>query len=117
MKNWKLVVAFDVDDTLLTPRIVTPWDYETPNYDNIQAYKWFQNQWCYMIVWSGSWTDWARVWSDKFWLFPDEIRVKTKSEDVDISIDDCIVNLWDKNLQVKRIKNQISRKEWNETKQ
>ena len=116
MKDWKLVIAFDVDDTLLTPRIVTPWDYETPHYENIQAYKWFQKQGCHMIVWSGSWTDWARTWSDKFWLFPDEIRVKQKSDDVDICIDDCNVDLATINLKVKRINNQISRKEWNETK-
>lgn len=127
----KIVCAFDVDDTLLIPNIamnkqdraiayeIYP-DYIEPawykNNENIQSYKWFQKCWCHMIVWSGSWTKWARKWADEFWLNPDEIREKWQWDDVDICIDDCNVDLANINLKVKRINNSISRKEWNKNK-
>ena len=132
MKDWRIVVAFDTDDTILIPNVATDdtirtlnkiwyWkDYIEPAWykhtENIQAYNWFEKQWCYMIVWSWTWREWAKRWADEFWLRYDEIRVKEKCDDVDLSIDDCIVDLGAINLKVKRINNQISRKDWNETK-
>lgn len=119
MKDWKLVVAFDVDDTLLIPNVCkqeSEYEEWSPNYKNINAYKWFASQWCYMIVWSGTWPEWAKKWADEFWLNPDEIRVKWSWDDVDISIDDCVVDLATVNIKVKRLDNSISRKEWNKNK-
>lgn len=109
-------IAFDVDDTLIVPRIVTGLDYETPNYDTIALYKWFQSQGYAMIIWSGSGIDWAKHWGEKLGLTPFEVRIKQKSEDVDICFDDCDVDLAKVNIKVKRLNNSISRKEWNETK-
>lgn len=109
-------IAFDVDDTLIVPRVATGFDRETPNYDTIALYKWFQSQGCNMIVWSGSGIDWAKSWAEKLGLEPCEIRVKQKSEDVDIAFDDCDVDLAKVNIKVKRINNNISREDWNKTK-
>jgi len=69
-----------------------------------------------MIVWSGSGLDWAQTWCEKLGLTPDEIRVKSKSPDVDICFDDCDVDLAKVNVKVKRLNNKISRAEWNKTK-
>lgn len=108
-------IAFDIDDTIIVPSVVTG-NVDTPNYDTIALYKWFQSQGCHMILWSGSGVDWATRWGEKLGLQPDEIRVKQKSEDVDICFDDCIVDLAKVNVRVKRFNNNIERKEWNKTK-
>lgn len=112
----KLKIAFDVDDTLIVPSVVTGLDIDTPNYETISIYRWFQAQGHYMIIWSGSGVDWARMWADKLGLKPDEIRMKQKSDDVDIAIDDCDVDLAKVNIKVKRLNNSISREIWNKTK-
>lgn len=114
MKN-KLVVAFDCDDVILIPSVVTG-TVDTPNYDTIAVYRWFQAQGNFMIVWSGGGIDYATMWARKLGLNPDEIREKTKDDSIDISFDDCMVDLAKVNIRVKRIDNQISRKEWNEHK-
>lgn len=108
-------VAFDVDDTLIVPSVVTGLPYETPNYDTIAIFKWHEAQGHKMIIWSGSGIDWAKTWAEKLGLNA-EIRVKTKSLDIDIAYDDCDVDLAKVNIKVKRINNNISRKEWNITK-
>ena len=69
-----------------------------------------------MIIWSGSGTDWAKTWGEKLGLEPFEVRVKEKSEDISIAFDDMEVDLARVNIKVGRINNQVSRKEWNETK-
>lgn len=112
----KTKIAFDVDDTLIVPAVATGSPIDTPNYDTISLYRWFQKQGYYMIVWSGSGIDWATRWSEKLGLFPDEIREKKKSSDVAIAFDDCEVDLAQVNIRVKRLNNSVSRKEWNETK-
>jgi len=108
-------IAFDADDTLVVPSVVTG-TRETPNYETIALYKWFQSQGYYMIIWSGSGVDWATTWAEKLGLQPNEIRIKQKSEDVDIAFDDCDVDLAKVNIKVQRFDNSISRKEWNATK-
>lgn len=108
-------IAFDVDDTLIIPSVVTG-NRDVPNFDTIAIYRWFQAQGHYMIIWSGSGTDWASTWAEKLGLQPDEIRVKTASPDVDIVFDDCDVKLGMVNIKVKRLDNFISRKEWNQKK-
>lgn len=105
-------IAFDIDDTLIIPSVVTG-TIDTPNYKTIAVYNWFKKQGCYMIVWSGGGVDYARMWATKLGLTPDEIRVKAKSEDIDIAFDDCDVDLAKVNVRVKRIRNDINRKEWN----
>lgn len=116
MENTRLKIAFDVDDTLLVPSVATGLSIDTPNYANIDLYKWFQEQGHHMIIWSGSGIDWAKTWAEKFGLVADEFPVKEKRDDVDICFDDCVVNLAKINVRVKRINNGVSRKDWNETK-
>ena len=102
-----LKIAFDVDDTLVVPGIVSPSGRETPNYESVNAFKWFEAQGHEMIIWSGSGIDWARTWAEKLGL---EARIIAKgSEKVDLAIDDCDVKLGKVNIKVKRINNGISR--------
>lgn len=108
-------IAFDIDDTLIIPSVVTG-DRDVPNYEVIDIYRWFQNQGHIMILWSGSGVDWAKTWGEKLGLRPNEIRVKKKAEDIDICFDDCDVDLAKVNVKVKRLDNHISRKEWNKNK-
>ena len=109
----KLKIAFDVDDTLIIPAVATNMPSDTPNYDIINILKWFQKQGHTIIIWSGGGVDYAKTWAEKLGLSPCEIRLKEKSEDIDIAFDDCIVDLAKTNIQVSRYNNSISRKEWN----
>lgn len=109
-------IAFDVDDTLIVPSVVTGLGLDTPNYDIINLYRWFQDQGHYMVIWSGSGIDWATRWAEKLGLKPNEIRQKGFGADIDICFDDCDVQLAKVNVKVKRINNSISRAEWNKTK-
>jgi hypothetical protein len=113
-----MIIAFDVDDTLLIPSVATGLSVDTPNYETIAIYKWFQSQGHYMIVWSGSGVDYARKWAEKLGLEPDAVYAKTKfgGQGADIAFDDCDVDLAKVNVKVKRINNNISRKEWNANK-
>lgn len=132
MEKQKLIVAWDVDDCLIIPSVVTG-NRDIPNYETIAIYRWFQAQGCHMIIWSGSGVDWAQTWGEKLGLQPDEIRVKKAptpctecaSEcrdgcpmcyDIDIAFDDCEVKLAKVNVRVGRVANNISREVWNRTK-
>lgn len=108
-------IAFDVDDTLLVPSVASGFGRDTPNYEVIEVYKWFQAQGHTMIIWSGSGIDWAKTWAEKFGLIADDFPVKG-AYPVDIAFDDCDVSLGTVNVKVKRLNNGISRKDWNETK-
>lgn len=129
-----LRIAFDIDDTMIVPSVVTG-TRDTPNYETIALYKWFQAQGNHMILWSGSGMDWCESWNEKLGLQCDEIRPKQKTYQylgegdesntahsesdypyVDIAFDDCEVDLAKVNIRVKRFNNDISRKDWNETK-
>lgn len=106
-------IAFDVDDTLIIPSVVTG-ARDVPNYETIAIFKWFQAQGNDMIIWSGSGLDWASTWAEKLGL---TARIIVKgSEMVDIAFDDCDVELGTVNVKVKRIENSVSRAEWNKTK-
>lgn len=106
-------IAFDVDDTLIVPSVATG-GRDTPNYDTIAIFKWFEAQGNDMIIWSGSGLDWASTWAEKLGL---KARIIRKgSEQVDIAFDDMKVELGKVNVKVKRINNSISRAEWNKTK-
>jgi len=104
-----MVIAWDVDDTLLIPACATGFTRDTPNYKNIEVYKWFQAQGCFMIIWSGSGIDYAKTWAEKLGLTADEFPQKQFRYDVDLSFDDCIVDLAIINVQVKRVANSIKR--------
>lgn len=107
-------IAFDVDDTLIVPSVVTG-NRDVPNYDTIAIFRWFEAQGAEMIIWSGSGLDWASTWAEKLGL---KARIIVKgSELVDIAFDDCDVELGKVNVKVKRFNNEISRKEWDATKQ
>lgn len=110
-------VAFDIDDTILVPSVALGFGNDTPNYDTIAIYRWFQAQGFDMVLWSGSGTDWAQRWGEKFGLQPFTVLVKEKRPDIDIAFDDCDVDLGKVNVKVKRLNNAISRREWNKTKQ
>lgn len=109
-------IAFDIDDTLIVPSVATGLDRDTPNYETIALFRWFQAQGHEMILWSGSGIDWAKTWGEKLGLVPFTVLVKEKRDDIDLCFDDCVVDLAKVNVRVKRINNGISRKEWNETK-
>ena len=109
-------IAFDIDDTLIVPAVATGFDRDTPNYENIALFKWFQARGFTMILWSGSGMDWALTWGEKLGLQPFTVLPKEKREDIDIAFDDCDVDLGKVNIKVKRINNSISRAEWNRNK-
>lgn len=113
----KLTIAFDVDDTIIIPSVVTR-NRDIPNYETIAILKWFQAQGHTIVIWSGSGIDWAKTWAEKLGLDPCEIRIKAKdpANVVDLCFDDCDVELAKVNIKVKRIENSISREEWNKTK-
>lgn len=108
-------IAFDVDDTLIVPSVATGLPQDTPNYETIAIFNWLQAQGHDMIIWSGGGVDYAKRWAEKLGLIA-EIRVKQKSEDVDIAFDDCDVELAKVNIKVKRMNNNVDRSEWNKHK-
>lgn len=116
-------IAFDIDDTLIVPSVALKGEYyertspyDTPNYETIAIYKWFQAQGHEMILWSGGGVDYARTWGEKLGLAPFTVQIKEEDETVALAFDDCDVNLAAVNIKVKRINNSISRAEWNKTK-
>jgi len=109
-------IAFDIDDCLIIPSVATGLDRDTPNYDTIALYKWFQAQGHEMVLWSGSGTDWAKTWGEKLGLQPFTVLVKEARADIGIAFDDCDVRLADVNVKVKRLNNGISRADWNKNK-
>jgi len=117
-----MIIAFDTDDCLIIPSVATKAYSDTPNYETIAIYKWFQSQGHSMIVWSGGGVDYARTWGEKLDLEPFAVMKKQKhlcengDPWVDLSFDDCIVDLAKVNVRVKRVHNSISRKEWNKHK-
>ena len=102
-----LKIAFDVDDTLISPPEATGLLQDVPNYDTIAVYRWFEAQGHEMIIWSGGGVDYARMWADKLGLTPHVCR---KGEmPVDIAFDDCDVKLGTVNVKVKRKNNSVER--------
>src|SRR5690348_540781 len=106
-----MIIAFDVDDTLIAPPEATDLDRDVPNYEIINLYRWFQSQGHTMWVWSGGGEDYARMWADKLGLKPDRVLAKdTRLRDqVDIAFDDCDIQLAKCNVKVKRLNNSVKR--------
>lgn len=119
-------IAFDIDDTLIIPSVATGLDRDTPNYETIAIYRWFQAQGHEMYLWSGSGIDWAKTWGEKLGLVPFTVIPKQKHyEDpaslcrlayIDVAFDDCDVDLAKVNIKIKRLNNGISRADWNRNK-
>ena len=114
-------IAFDVDDTLIIPSVATGFPTDTPNYEVIALYRWFQAQGHYMIIWSGSGVDYAKRWAEKLGLHADEFPVKQTGTDVDLAFDDVSNALLGKvTVQVKRFNSSARREDqdewtWNRT--
>lgn len=108
-----LVVAFDVDDTLVVPAAATGFDRDVPNYDTIALYRWFQSQGNTMVIWSGGGADYARDWADKLGLVADDYLDKhyAASQGVhpDLAFDDSDLILATVNVKVKRVNNKVIR--------
>jgi len=109
-------IAFDIDDTLIIPAVATSSPADTPNYNLINVYRWFQAQGHEMILWSGGGMDYAKTWGEKLGLEPFQVLIKEKGQLVDIAFDDCAVDLATTNIKVNRYNNSVSRKEWNKHK-
>lgn len=116
-----MIIAFDVDDTLIVPSVATGFGNDVPNYEIVNLALWYIAQGHTVIVWSGSGKDWAKRWSEKLGLEHDNVRIWTKEKAldkndeplVDIAYDDCDVDLAKVNIKVKRINNSVSRAVWN----
>ena len=104
-----MILAFDVDDTLILPPEATGLDRDTPNYNVITIYRFFQAQGERMIVWSGGGESYAKSWGEKLGLNADEYRMKAQDKSIDICFDDCIVDLAKVNVRIARHNNQITR--------
>ena len=106
----QLVVAFDVDGTLLNK---TSGYEDTPNYSVLQVYFWHRSNGAKIIIWSGCGKDCARAMALKLGLkhrFEDTdndpiIMEKPSFKDPnrlepDITYDDEIIKLGKVNIQV-----------------
>lgn len=115
MNSKRLVVAFDVDDTLIFPSVATGASNDLPNHKNIQILRWFALQGHTVVVWSGGGVPYANGWVDRLGIrkYVYEVIPKEKNPNVDICFDDCDVDLATVNVKVKRLNNGVSRKEWN----
>lgn len=103
-----MIIAFDVDDTIIVPPEATGLELDTPNYETIAVYNFFKKQGHTMVIWSGGGIDYATSWARKLGLGPDMV-VRKGSIPVDIAFDDCDVELGTVNIKVKRLNNNITR--------
>lgn len=122
-----MIVAFDVDDTLIVPSVAAGFGNDVPNYEIVHLALWHIAQGHKVVIWSGSGIDWATRWAEKLGLiqhveiWTKERRIYDDGEHfgeimVDIAYDDCDVELAKVNIKVKRINNHVSRAVWNKTK-
>lgn len=119
-----MIVAFDVDDTLIVPSVAAGFGNDVPNYETVHIALWHLAQGHIVVIWSGSGKDWAQRWSEKLGLVHENVRIWTKEKVlrddgqplVDIAYDDCHVDLAKVNIRVRRINNSVSREVWNKTK-
>jgi predicted HAD superfamily phosphohydrolase YqeG len=103
MKNWvenedpkvPLNVAFDVDGTLIHQ---VGEAEDTPKYEVIALFHFFEKRGNNMFIWSGGGFDYAERWSQKLGLKA-TIAVKGSFKP-DIAVDDMNVNLGVVNIRV-----------------
>lgn len=125
-----MIVAFDVDDTLIVPSVAVGFGNDVPNYEMVQIALWHIAMGHTVVIWSGSGVDWATRWAEKLGLVADNVFIWVKERViegdlvndnygnpmVDIAYDDMEVDLAKVNIRVKRINNSVSRAVWNKTK-
>lgn len=76
-----MLVAFDVDSTLINDR-------DEPRYDVIDLFRWFQSHGHTMIIWSGDGVGYAQRWAEKLGL--KALILEKCSCNVDIAVDDMM---------------------------
>lgn len=94
MLGGKIVVAFDVDCTLITSENV-------PNYKVIDLYRAHRKLGHIVVIWSGGGVEYAMRWAEKLGLKPNFIWPKEETGKVDICFDDQNVDLAKVNIQIK----------------
>lgn len=95
MSNQLLIIAFDVDGTLIHQ---VGEREDTPRYEIIQLFRSFEALGCHMIIWSGGGVDYATRWAEKLGL---KAEIWAKGEGVpDIAFDDLVVELGKVNVRV-----------------
>src|SRR4051812_48833108 len=122
-----MLVAFDVDDTLIVPAVATGLDRDVPNYETIAIYRWFQAQGHTMWIWSGGGNQYARDWARRLGLDADAFLGKHAEGGwrealrngegepyltnviPDLTFDDSDLTLGTVNVKVKRLNNGIVR--------
>jgi|SRR5271157_2306016 len=95
-------IVFDVDGTLIHK---TGEETDTPRYDVISLYHFFEKIGYEMYIWSGSGKDYAENWKRKLGLFSATVMEKTphNAEHVffpDLTVDDKDVVLGMLNIKV-----------------
>lgn len=83
----KLVVAFDVDETLI---LQDREGQDYPNYSVIDLLRWFRSQGHTIVIWSGGGEDYARTWARKLGFSDAVIAPKTKEAAADLNVDIAI---------------------------
>jgi hypothetical protein len=106
----RLIVAFDVDDTLIVPAVATGFDRDVPSYETIAVYRWFQAQGHEMVIWSGGGSDYAKMWAEKLGLVADLYLDKHDAHvKPHIAFDDSDLTLAQVNVKVRRVNNRVVR--------
>ena len=81
-KNYHIIVAFDVDGTLIDIK------NDTPRYEIIQLLHSFQKLGCRVYVWSGGGVDYAARWCERLGITGIAVVAKGTDIDADITFDD-----------------------------
>lgn len=90
-----MVVAFDIDGTLMAMNLKGAW---VPRHDIIQLFLAFQAQGCDMVIWSGGGISYAEQIRDRLGL---KAEVVAKGALLpDLAVDDQKVQLGKVNMQV-----------------
>src|ERR1017187_3085908 len=95
MSNKYLAVAFDVDGTLI--QLTGPKE-DTPRYEIISMFHFYEKMGCRMFIWIGGGIDYAARWRDKLGLTA--TVVAKNSFTPDICFDDEEVNMAKVNVRV-----------------
>jgi len=95
MSNNYVAIAFDVDGTLI--QLTGPKE-DTPRYEIIAMFHFYEKMGCRMFIWSGGGVDYAQRWSEKLGLTA--MVVAKGSFTPDICFDDEDVKLAKVNIRV-----------------
>lgn len=95
MSNEEILVAFDVDGTLIRQG---EYGEDVPRYKVIELFHHFERLGCTMFIWSGSGVDYAIRWAQKLGLKASIVRKHSMVPD--ITFDDEIITIGKVNIQV-----------------